>query len=73
MVENGVTRWDAPYVEGAGGLAMPQVGVWGFSPKKLFENRSCEKGILGQFQRPQEKRLKKKWFFLQKLGKKVFA
>ena len=49
MVQNYVTRWDALYVEGAGGLAMPQVGVWGFSTKKLFENRRCEKVILGQF------------------------
>ena len=29
MVPNDVMRGDALYVQGAGGLLMPQVGVWG--------------------------------------------
>ena len=31
------------------GLSLPQVGVWGYSPKEFFANISSQKGILGQF------------------------
>ena len=46
MVQNDVTRHDALYVEGAGGLPMPQVGVL---PGKFFSNISSEMEIYGDF------------------------
>ena len=48
-MQNDVARSDVLYVEGAGGLPMPQVGVRGPSLAKFFANISPKKGILGQF------------------------
>ena len=49
MVQNDVMRrHDALYVDGAGGLLMPQVGVRGASSRKFFVNISSKKAILGQ-------------------------
>ena len=42
-------RPNAACVEGAAGISLPQVGVWGSSPRNFFTNVSSEKGILGQF------------------------
>ena len=61
----------AQYVEGVRGLPMPQVGVRGPAPGIFFVKIGSEKGILGQFKRPLEKRLKKA--FYRNWGKKVFA
>ena len=44
-----VSRRAVRYVEGAGRLPMPQVGVRGSSPGKFFAKISSEKGLLGQF------------------------
>ena len=49
MVQNDVMRHYALYVEGAGGLPMPQVGVRGSPIGNVFANITSEKGIIGQF------------------------
>ena len=49
MVQNNVMCRDAQYVEGAGGLPMPQVRVRESSPGEMSLKISSEKGILGQF------------------------
>ena len=36
-------------VEGAGGLSVPQVGVWRSFPSKFFAHISSKKGIFEQF------------------------
>ena len=59
---------NAACVEGAAGISLPQVGVWGSSPRNFFANTSSEKeGILEQ------KRKKAKKDFSQKLGKRGFC
>ena len=72
MMQNDVTRRDVLYVAGAGGLPMPQVGVWGVLPHELFcKCKVWEGHDRAILKAPGKKRLKE--FFHRNLEKKVFA